>query len=287
MASSEIKIIGGQPDGSLLREMRKVFYEAQRAILCVAFTNRMGVALLEKELERVGRSGRVLLTTVFGETTKPALAALKTLGVEVKILNLSQGTYHPKVYLSESATHVSAAVGSANLTSGLIKNIEVMTVLRGARNWRPIREVKDLAEDLWHHRSAISFEELLMEAKDETFSTDLLLQLSESLPVGESIFTLAQGQPNEIVDISPAGVLVQTERSLRMGTGPQLVDAWMIELAWDYLKAQRELSNTTLLNELNVKRSSAVCAILAKVAGVEVASTKPIVLRLVEQQVSN
>lgn len=280
MASNEIKIVGGQPDGRLLRELRGVFDESQSALLCVAFINRRGVALLENEISRIGRNGRVLLTTVFGETTKPALAVLKKAGVEVKILNLSQGTYHPKVYVSEASGLVSAAVGSANLTSGLIKNIEVMTVLKGQRDWQPIREVRELAEDLWNHRSAASFDEILMEAKDETFSNDLLHKIDKSVSCGQKIFTLAQGLPNKIVDISPAGVLVETDRSIKRGTGPQLVDAWMLELAWDYLKSRGQLSNAVLLNELHVNRSSAVCAILAKLNEVDVVSTKPILLQM-------
>jgi len=39
---NDIKIIGGKPDGSLLREFKGVFDDSQRALLCVAFINRMG-----------------------------------------------------------------------------------------------------------------------------------------------------------------------------------------------------------------------------------------------------
>ena len=47
------------------------------------------------------------------------------------------------------------------------------------------------------------------------------------------------------------------------------IPAWMFNIAWDYLRARGELSNKTLLNDLRVMRSSAVCAILACVSGVE------------------
>jgi hypothetical protein len=280
---NDIKIIGGKPDGSLLREFKGVFDDSQRALLCVAFINRMGVALLENELSRVGRSGRILLTTVFGDTTKLALKSLHKLGFEIKILNLSRGTYHPKVYISESSSHKTALVGSANLTSGLIKNVEVMTLLRGSSTWNPIRQVTELAEELWTHESAISFKDFLTDAKEEVFSEDLLKKIQKYLSIGSEIRTLAHNQSNKIADINPAGVLVETERANINNSGPQLVDAWMLQLAWDYIKSNGQLSNQTLCNDLHVHRSSAVCAILAKFDEIEVVSTNPILLRYLGQ----
>jgi len=62
----------------------------------------------------------------------------------------------------------------------------------------------------------------------------------------------------------------------------QLVPAWMLQLAWDYLQRYGELSNRYLLADdgLNVKRSSAGCALLDTLPIVDVTSTQPIVLRL-------
>jgi HKD family nuclease len=276
---NELKVVGGNPNGSLLSEMRSIFIGASSALLCVAFINRTGVALLEEELSRIGKSGRILLTTVFGSTTKPALTALHRFGLQIKILNLSAGTYHPKVYISESAKIKAAAVGSANLTSGLIKNVEVMTVFRGEPSWNPLREISYLAEDLWSHKSAIIFRDYLVEAKDETFSDELLKKICAHILIGTEIHTISQGKTNRIVDINPAGVLIETKSGIAKNIGPQLVDAWMIELAWDYIRANGEISNKYLCNELRVKRSAAVCLILSCFPEVEVASTLPVVLK--------
>jgi hypothetical protein len=46
------------------------------------------------------------------------------------------------------------------------------------------------------------------------------------------------------------------------------------------LRAHGRLTNARLLRQLNVKRSSAVCALLARIPGVEVAPSGPIELRL-------
>jgi hypothetical protein len=56
----------------------------------------------------------------------------------------------------------------------------------------------------------------------------------------------------------------------------------MIQSAWEYLQAHGVLTNRFLLSSdgLNVKRSSFVCALLARLPGVSVASTRPITLAL-------
>jgi hypothetical protein len=55
----------------------------------------------------------------------------------------------------------------------------------------------------------------------------------------------------------------------------------MLQLAWDHLQRYGEFTNRYLLAPdcLNVKRSSAVCALLAALRPLTVASTRPIVLR--------
>jgi hypothetical protein len=53
----------------------------------------------------------------------------------------------------------------------------------------------------------------------------------------------------------------------------------MLNLAWDELRSRGTLSNRTLLEDLRVHRSSAVCAILARLPQVEVAPGRRIVLR--------
>lgn len=54
----------------------------------------------------------------------------------------------------------------------------------------------------------------------------------------------------------------------------------MIQSAWDHLNTHGSLTHKFLLasDGLNVKRSAAVCAILARLPDVEVASSHPILL---------
>ena len=72
---------------------------ADEAILGVAFVQRRGVSLVERQLQTVG-AGRLVATTVFGSTTSEGLEATPSAGFGVRVLNLSGGTFHPKLYLA-------------------------------------------------------------------------------------------------------------------------------------------------------------------------------------------
>lgn len=116
--------------------------------------------------------------------------------------------------------------------------------------------------------------------KTEPFSPALLDLLRAHLSTSEPVFTISSGQPNWIIAITSEGLRVETERSRKAGSGPQDVPAWMFEAAWQRLTTRRKITNRELLatDDLNVKRSSLVCAVLAKLPGVTVAGTRPITL---------
>lgn len=271
------------PDNDLLPAIRRALAGADDALLCVAFVNRKGINLLEPQLASLADRCRLLVTSAFGgDTTGDALAAAADLRVRVRVLNPSGGTFHPKLYLARAPRSTVAVVGSANLTSGLVGNIETALVVSGQPHDTPITECWRLAERLWEHPAAVDWVAVQASVSDEHFDPVLLRMLRRAIRVGSVLPTVGTGQPNTVVEIAPHGVYVETARSAARGAGPQLVPAWMVQLAWDYLRLHGELTNRYLLagDGLNVKRSSAVCALLAQLPGVEVASTSPVVLRL-------
>lgn len=87
--------------------------------------------------------------------------------------------------------------------------------------------------------------------------------------------------PRSVQDITPDGVWVETRKSRAQGRPPQLVEAWMIQIAWDWLQARDSITAKFLVADdgLNVKRSSFVCALLARLPDVEIVSRRPIELR--------
>ncbi|MGE2736074.1 hypothetical protein [Mycolicibacterium vaccae] len=112
------------------------------------------------------------------------------------------------------------------------------------------------------------------------FEDDLFDRVSAVAGPGTAILTLSTKNLNRITSVTREGVLVETERSMSLGTGPQLVPAWMIAVVWERLLDKGELSQQELLNELNVKRSAFVCALVAKFPEVHIRSTRPTVLEL-------
>jgi hypothetical protein len=90
--------------------------------------------------------------------------------------------------------------------------------------------------------------------------------------------TLSNGNLNEINAVDYEGVWITTKASSDKGTGAQLVPAWMLNIAWRHLQDNGSLTNAHLLSSggLNVKRSSAVCALLSQLPGVRIVSTRPI-----------
>jgi hypothetical protein len=272
-----IRIEVAEPRG-MLAAVRFVLADADEALLCVAFANQAGVELVAPLLR--DRPVRLLATTVFGGTTTAALARAADLGAEVRVLNLPGGTYHPKLYLARSGGSATALVGSANLTGGLIRNVEVGTLLTGAAEVEALARLRALAEGWWTHPSATPFVPDAFPRSVDLLLPDLWRRLEVAVPAGTVVRTLAKGRPNRVAELTREAVWIETDRSAARGVGPEPVPAWMLNIAWEHLTAHGSLTNRHLLDGLNVKRSSAVCALLAALPEVEVRRSRPIELVL-------
>jgi hypothetical protein len=278
-------LVSTWPNGTLLPAIRSTMASGDEGLLCVAFANRKGVALLDDELSGLAeRNGcRMLLTSVFGGgrdgITAPAVLRLQRAGVRVRVLNPGGGTYHPKMYLSRSGQRVAGLVGSANLTSGLLSNIETGVVLDVA-DAVAARDAWDLGEALWAHPAARDWDQAIDEVGPEPMPPSLVERLMAAIPAGSVVATLSTGAANRVAAVTAEGVWVETDRSTASGAGPQLVEGWMVDLAWTALQSAGELTNDHLLNVLHVHRSSFVCAALAELPEVDVVDRRPIKLAL-------
>ena len=103
------------------------------------------------------------------------------------------------------------------------------------------------------------------EPSEEPFEPGLFKALRIEVRRNPVFLTLGPApKENRVVDLSPVEIHVQTARSrLRIG-GAEAIPAWMFNLAWDRLRIHGSISNVELLEDLRVHRSSAVCAILAR-----------------------
>ncbi|OLP01896.1 hypothetical protein BVU76_13230 [Mycolicibacterium porcinum] len=107
---------------------------------------------------------------------------------------------------------------------------------------------------------------------------NLLERITEVVASSDAIETLSNKRTNWIASFDRTGVWVETERSRARTTGPQLVPAWMIVVAWEQLCKNGTLSHIELLNHLKVMRSAFVCALLAQFPDVVVVQDRPAVL---------
>ena len=140
--------------------------------------------LLQPQLSRLADRCRLLVTSAFGaETTGVAVAAAADLRVQVRVLNPAGGTFHPKLYLTRRAASAVAVVGSANLASGLVANIETALVVAGRAGDQAIADCWRYAESLWAHPAAIDWREVAFPAAEEQFGPALLGMLRAAVPV--------------------------------------------------------------------------------------------------------
>lgn len=113
-----------------------------------------------------------------------------------------------------------------------------------------------------------------------TLDSDLRDLLRRSLSSGDVVPTISRSEPNTIGEIRDDGVKVLTTRS---SPSFSLVPAWMLNAAWRILKEQGTVTSDDIRG---VRRSSAVFAMLARLPGVEVRSSTPIVLSISERPTS-
>ena len=121
----------------------------------------------------------------------------------------------------------------------------------------------------------------MLNKRENELDAELLERIHAVVQPGDEILTLANKRPNVIVAIDREGIWVETLRSDSRRSGPQLVPAWMIVVAWRHLQKTGALSHAELLEDLNVKRSAFVIALLAQFTDVVVRSTQPIVIELI------
>jgi hypothetical protein len=102
---------------------------------------------------------------------------------------------------------------------------------------------------------------------------DLRQLLLTAVGEGTVVHTVANSKPNTIGRILPDGVEVMTERS---SPDYELVPGWMFNAVWRNLRTHGEAGRQEMRD---IHRGSAVFALLARLPGVSVASTRPVTLR--------
>ncbi|MGV8913128.1 MAG: DUF3427 domain-containing protein [Rhodoglobus sp.] len=111
---------------SMLRALRTELQRATSFTFSVAFVSPRAIALLKQELIDFEGVGRIITSDYLGFNSPHAfseLLNLKELGIDVRIHN--ETAFHPKGYVFQQPSGVTAILGSSNLTeTALAKNHE-------------------------------------------------------------------------------------------------------------------------------------------------------------------
>lgn len=113
--------------------------------------------------------------------------------------------------------------------------------------------------------------------KPTTFD-EIWNDIADTLEQEKEIYTLVKRKVNVITMIDGDGFHVMTERSRPKS---EVVPKWMFEKAIKYLIEHKTLTNATLLNDLNVKRSSFVMAALSRLTYIDY-KTRPLKIILIK-----
>ena len=309
MDSTSAEYIGGaQPH---LDSLRDLLASSSETFMATAYVRRSGVDLITDELKQLcqaGGSARVLTTFDFGLTEPEALEQLEDLGARVRVAQLDDRAYHPKIYLGRSNTTHRVLVGSANLTAcGLLKNVEASVSLSGDGAASVYTDAVEALETLWSSGEAHDLPRGLrspLVARTPRVVPELQIGVEDDLTapvrlrdhrtpaveddefdeVWQQIDELCQrtgrvrtatGVENRILDFDPnRGVRVGTGRS----PGGQWVERSMFERTLAGLQRFGELPLNTpegsgvpdCTRYLRVHRSSAVYALLWALEGFQV-----------------
>lgn len=120
------RILTNGADGTMLRALREELRSAHTFVFSVAFVSPGAIALLKQELVEFVGSGTIVTSDYLGFNSPEAfreLLALRKLGIDVRIHGAS--AFHPKGYIFSHHDHVTAIMGSSNLTKpALVSNHE-------------------------------------------------------------------------------------------------------------------------------------------------------------------
>jgi len=108
-------------ESSMLRVLRDELKHAEAFTFSVAFVTPRAIALLKQEFKDFGGRGTIVTSDYLGFNSPQAFAellGLASMGIDAR-LHPAPG-YHPKGYVFERSDHVTAILGSSNLTETAI-----------------------------------------------------------------------------------------------------------------------------------------------------------------------
>jgi HKD family nuclease len=200
-------VVGHATDVPILHALRHTLADADEAILCSAFVRRAGVHLIEPQLTTLGERARLVATSTFGgPSTGEAFAALADLRTRLRVANPSRGTFHPKLYVARTSDTVRALVGSANLTGGLVSNVEAAILLEGSPHEPTLDDAWRAAQAYWSHEASELWTPVAAERSQVVLDSELLAAIRREVERDPVFPTVTSGKRNRVRDPRPPTV---------------------------------------------------------------------------------
>lgn len=276
-------LVGHACERSLHDALRLVLDRAEEAVLCFAVVRRAGVHLVEAELTSLAERGRVVTTPMArGGSTRTAIDALHEANLKVRIIEPTRGRFQARTAIARRGPTTRALIGSAELSAGLLTDIQTAVLLEGDADEPVLRDIWSTAAAQWSMDGTQPWEPRPVEAGDEVFPDPLYDALVRQVAREPVFLSLGHKRPYRVTELRRNGLWIETDALLLRHLPSQFVPAWMLTLAWDVLRVQGSLTRSYLRDNdgLNLTRASEILAFLARLPAVRVASTRPVTLTM-------
>lgn len=143
-------------DESLRDALARLSSRYQRLEAAVAWCGSPSQGVPYDQLEPIARGAEMLVGTDFDHTHPDGLAKLRDLGMAVRVVDMQDGIFHPKVYLFSRPARAALLIGSPNLTaSAFLTSYEAAVLLEGtsAEMGSLVSQVRSAMGD-WRRHSA-------------------------------------------------------------------------------------------------------------------------------------
>jgi len=140
----------------ITKTLKKLISDSDEIHWAVAWgtTNK----LTDKLIDNKKKIKKIIIGIDFSHTDPKLLQQLSSSNNSKVAIDMTQGTFHPKIYYFESKNKATAIVGSANFTNGGVEgnNIEAAILIEGSVEDEPLIDIKNMVNSLWEEGSPIS-----------------------------------------------------------------------------------------------------------------------------------
>ena len=238
---------------ALLNALVELQAWADEIQLCVAWASGAGSKAPHWMALDLSTVRRAIVGIDFHHTEPAALRALRAQPGRLKIIQDSEGTFHPKVLLGTKGTERRAIIGSSNFTvGGFSGNTELNVLIEGAAGSAPFAELEAFIEAQWSRPEAWEPTEEELDAYERAYKRRRTRRRRPALRSGDrrapltssQILSASWGEYARLI-LDQEGKLSSNGDQIRVqGAGSYLAEAKACRKTWARKQGFAELSRS-------------------------------------------